>query len=149
MFLRVVIIIKYLFIFGCYQLVDWKNARRTNHPTTETIPLAKMTTLLRLNDISRPLSLFLLLGALLLLLLLVTYCTQSSGFYLLIIINVSSTVWWCENCLINNNDEKLTTSPVAVWYIAHMVKGCQNSAYTVYLLSICLNHQDELQRCTR
>ena len=46
------------------------------------------------------------------------------------------------------NYEKLTTSPVAEKYIAHVVKGRHYSVYTVYLLSIWLKHRYELQRCT-
>ena len=47
--------------------------------------------------------------------------------------------------------EKLnTTSPVAEEYTTHMVKGRQYSVYIVYLhvLSVCLDHGDELQRRT-
>ena len=50
--------------------------------------------------------------------------------------------------MLHNMYEKLTTSPVAEKYIAHMVKGRQNSVYTVYPLTIYLNHRDELLRCT-
>ena len=42
--------------------------------------------------------------------------------------------------MLTKYNEKLTTSPVAEEYIAHMLKGRQNSVYTVYLHSICLDH---------